>query len=124
MCRQLGYSTTGIHHVHIHDSSNLSFTAGAVFRNLAYFGKGNGSIHLDNVQCGGFENSLSFCKHNGIGKHNCQHHEDASVICYDIGKHEMTLWNIMHHFGFLVEPSNNKTVCSTELDNELWEKMR
>ena len=99
MCRQLGYSTTGIHHVHIHDSSNLSFTAGAVFRNLAYFGAGNGSIHLDNVQCGGFENSLSFCKHRGIGEHNCEHYEDASVICYDIGKYEMTLWNIMHHFG-------------------------
>ena len=83
----------------IHDSSNLSFTAGAVFRNLAYFGKGNGSIQLDNVQCGGFENSLSFCKHRGIGRHNCEHYEDASVICYDIGKHEMTLWNSIHHFG-------------------------
>ena len=41
----------------------------------------NLSIYLDDVQCLGDEPALSYCIHNGVGVHNCQHWEDASVVC-------------------------------------------
>ncbi|KAM9849119.1 scavenger receptor cysteine-rich domain-containing group B protein-like [Aulostomus maculatus] len=47
----------------------------------ASFGEGSGPIWLDNVNCGGQEPSLFDCQHPGIGKHNCDHSEDASAIC-------------------------------------------
>uniref|UniRef100_A0A3B3IBT7 SRCR domain-containing protein n=1 Tax=Oryzias latipes TaxID=8090 RepID=A0A3B3IBT7_ORYLA len=47
----------------------------------AHFGQGSGPIWLDNVACSGIESSLTQCGHNGYGKHNCGHGEDASVIC-------------------------------------------
>ncbi|XP_078795055.1 scavenger receptor cysteine-rich domain-containing protein DMBT1-like [Oryzias latipes] len=47
----------------------------------AHFGQGSDKIWLDNVACSGSESSLTQCGHNGYGKHNCNHGEDAGVIC-------------------------------------------
>eukprot|EP00057_Strongylocentrotus_purpuratus_P011991 XP_011666465.1 PREDICTED: deleted in malignant brain tumors 1 protein-like [Strongylocentrotus purpuratus] len=47
----------------------------------ARFGKGSGSIFLDEVQCHGTETDIERCDHDGIGINNCAHNEDASVIC-------------------------------------------
>lgn len=47
----------------------------------ARYGQGSGQILLDNVGCSGFEHSILSCRHNGIGEHNCGHHEDAGVDC-------------------------------------------
>lgn len=47
----------------------------------ASFGRGNGAIILDNVQCTGREARLFDCPANRTGIHNCVHSEDASVRC-------------------------------------------
>ena len=47
----------------------------------ALFGEGRGPILLDEVRCTGTESKLLNCTHNGILSHDCDHTEDASVIC-------------------------------------------
>ncbi|KAM9813805.1 LOW QUALITY PROTEIN: scavenger receptor cysteine-rich domain-containing protein DMBT1-like [Neosynchiropus ocellatus] len=46
----------------------------------AHFGKGSGEIWLHNVECAGTESSISGCRH-GVGKHTCDHSNDAGVTC-------------------------------------------
>ena len=47
----------------------------------AFFGRGRSPIHLDQVGCDGTESRLEDCSHDGVGNHDCNHFEDASVIC-------------------------------------------
>ena len=49
------------------------------------FGPGIGPIFLDDVNCRGSEASLDVCPHRRIGIHNCDHGEDAGVICSQQG---------------------------------------
>ena len=46
----------------------------------ARFGQGSDPILLDDVRCRGNEAVLFECTHAGVGNHNCEHSEDASVI--------------------------------------------
>lgn len=45
------------------------------------FGAGTGRIHMDNLKCKGTEISLVRCSHITWKVHNCDHSEDAGVIC-------------------------------------------
>ena len=49
----------------------------------AVFGEGSGQIWLDDVACSGSESFLDECFHSYYpwGRHNCDHSEDAGVIC-------------------------------------------
>ncbi|XP_059904338.1 deleted in malignant brain tumors 1 protein isoform X2 [Gadus macrocephalus] len=47
----------------------------------AHFGQGQGPIFLDDINCSGNESNLTQCGHSGLGSHNCDHHEDAGVVC-------------------------------------------
>ncbi|XP_078484437.1 HHIP-like protein 1 [Ciona intestinalis] len=47
----------------------------------AYFGRGSGPVYLDDLRCRGGEISLLDCAHTGWGVANCDHSEDAGVIC-------------------------------------------
>uniref|UniRef100_A0A8C4RCM1 SRCR domain-containing protein n=1 Tax=Erpetoichthys calabaricus TaxID=27687 RepID=A0A8C4RCM1_ERPCA len=48
---------------------------------FAHFGEGAGKIVLDDVSCTGEESALNMCASRQWGSSNCNHKEDASVVC-------------------------------------------
>ena len=67
VCRQLGFDPD---------------MADQLFRGCS---DGSGPINLDNVQCRGTESSLTDCRSNPFGNHNCAHVEDVHVSCQGVG---------------------------------------
>lgn len=57
------------------------FITGAVPVRNAFFGQGSGRIHLDDLGCERSETSIVDCPNNGVNVNNCNHAEDAGVIC-------------------------------------------
>ena len=64
VCHQLGYSG-----------------AVAVKDHYEPFGAGNGTILMSLVDCDGHEDQLGNCSHQGWYQHNCDHYNDAGVVC-------------------------------------------
>ena len=60
----------------------LGYSRALVSRNRAYFGQGTGKIWIDQLNCTGSEDSIFECGMNELGKHDCEHREDAGVECY------------------------------------------
>ena len=56
---------------------------GAVAVSEAFFREVSGDILLDEVNCNGNEDNIGECQHQAWGVHDCQHYEDAGVICTD-----------------------------------------
>ena len=80
-CRQLGLGAA---------TAALSFST---------FGQGSGNIWLDNLRCGGTEDCLGNCTHNGWGVHNCAHFEDAGVRCTGVCIVYCLINILLVHFG-------------------------
>lgn len=47
----------------------------------ARFGQGTGNIWLDDMSCTGTEDNLAHCQARPWGQSNCNHGEDAGVVC-------------------------------------------
>uniref|UniRef100_A0A3B5AD72 SRCR domain-containing protein n=1 Tax=Stegastes partitus TaxID=144197 RepID=A0A3B5AD72_9TELE len=47
----------------------------------AFFGSGQDQVWLDDIECTGHEKSIADCPHRGFGEHDCDHSEDAGVVC-------------------------------------------
>ena len=91
VCRQLGFNGSGQScdcDIFLFSYSNYSFPFSldhiALKNGAEFFGSGLDQIWLDNSICNGDESSLLECNTNPIGQHNCDHSEDAGVICHGI----------------------------------------
>ena len=47
----------------------------------AYFGEGNGPIHLSQANCTSNDTKLTDCNIDKTGINGCKHSQDAGVIC-------------------------------------------
>ncbi|XP_019859007.1 PREDICTED: deleted in malignant brain tumors 1 protein-like [Amphimedon queenslandica] len=100
VCRQLGWGSSG--------SALLN----------AYFGQGDGSIHLDNVHCFGTEQLLTNCRNSTT--HNCGNSKDAGVACHVCTPGTVRLVNGSNSIEGRVELCHNGrwgTVCDDSWDN-------
>lgn len=60
----------------------MKLGARGVQRGGVTYGPGLGPIYLDDVSCVGTENRLIDCSSQSpSGTHNCDHSEDAGVVC-------------------------------------------
>ena len=90
VCRQLGYSSTGMdwpcHQETLVTYSDTGFLFSGAQVDM-FFGAGVGPIYLSDVQCTGMETNILNCRRgNQIGITTCDHTQDAAIRC------EGTVW--------------------------------
>ena len=59
----------------------ITYTERAIPTRAAYFGEGSGPIHLSRAQCSSRDTRLIDCKIDKTGINECNHSEDAGVVC-------------------------------------------
>ncbi|RDD43408.1 Deleted in malignant brain tumors 1 protein [Trichoplax sp. H2] len=91
----------------------LGFSSAADYFCCAHYGRGNGTIWLDNVSCNGSESSISSCNHNSWGSRDCGHNEDVSVACINVTTVPVRLVSGGNSYGRVEIYYNNRwaTVC-------------
>lgn len=126
VCKQQGFFTPWLHVFVAMSSHGLhcmiySRTLAAAVSLGNGFTSGDGLIWLSGVQCSGMERILDECPANLVGKHNCNHTQDAGVRCTG---NMCTQGNIRLQGGTatqgFVEVCNNNvwgTVCDNSWDN-------
>ncbi|NXO55287.1 DMBT1 protein, partial [Aramus guarauna] len=88
----------------------------------AHFGQGTGHIWLDEVGCTGSEDALAHCQARPWGQSNCNHREDAGVVCSDTSTNNTMTVRLVdgpHRCAGRVEVFHNQqwgTVCDDSWD--------
>ena len=59
----------------------------------AHFGRGSGSIFMDDLNCIGNEMSIFDCPFGGWSRHNCDHYKDAAVYCTNDRSKFKSFWS-------------------------------
>ncbi|XP_062512306.1 scavenger receptor cysteine-rich domain-containing group B protein-like isoform X1 [Corticium candelabrum] len=59
----------------------LGYTGASQYASEAFYGQGSGKIWMDDVRCRSSNLRLGSCSFSGWGIENCDHSEDAGVIC-------------------------------------------
>ncbi|XP_051864809.1 immunoglobulin superfamily member 1-like isoform X2 [Pristis pectinata] len=90
---------------------NCGFAESA--RGSSQFGEGVDDIWLDDVECVGTETNLRQCQIRPIGEHNCNHIEDAGVICNPDHPPKPTIYNGKRS-GVFIKGEDLKIKCSTQ----------
>ena len=65
----------------------MSFTLGAVWTHIQYFGLGSSTSILDDLTCTGTESSISQCTYTEVRDFRaarCYHYRDVMMVCYGI----------------------------------------
>ncbi|XP_038642808.1 uncharacterized protein LOC119958387 [Scyliorhinus canicula] len=90
---------------------NCGFAESA--RGTAQFGEGTEDIWLDDVKCLGSESNLQQCNVRPMGEHNCNHVEDAGVICNSEQAPQASIYH-GRKYNIFVSGEDLKIKCSTK----------
>ncbi|NWI21699.1 DMBT1 protein, partial [Crypturellus soui] len=79
----------------------------------AHFGQGAGRVWMDDVNCTGAETALAQCPARRWGSNDCDHREDAGVVCSELDTSAQSMLR-------LVNGSNNCSGRVEVLHNQRW----
>ncbi|XP_033730409.1 deleted in malignant brain tumors 1 protein-like, partial [Pecten maximus] len=118
VCRQLGYLYIAYYNgiVYIYYTSY----SGGSFTNQAHFGAGSEPTWMDDVECSGQESKLRDCEFPGWQIENCDHGEDAGVVCIPPVEGSLRLVNGATQYEGRIEIYHDGrwgTVCDDSWDN-------